>query len=98
MVEKGNTVNESRNCGNCCHAYNLQTNHANVSQRTGECRRFPPTVIAVGGQPGQIGTMGVSPPIVASHFCGEHSVKIDRSADKVYEGAMAVVSEIIASQ
>ncbi len=91
-------MEESRNCGNCFHAHNWLTNPANVSQRTGECRRFPPSVVAVGGQPGQLQTMGVSPPIAASHFCGEHSVKIDRSADKVCEEIHAGAGQIIASQ
>jgi len=96
MIEKGNTVDESRNCGNCCHAYNWQGNPANVSQRTGECRRFPPHVIAVAGHPGQIQSVAVFPPIVSTLFCGEHLVKIDRSADK--SSVQTVAREFLASQ
>lgn len=89
-------MDESRNCGNCCYAHNWQGNPVNVSQRTGECRKGPPTVFVGQGQAGQIQATAVFPPVVASLFCHEHRVKMIRPADEVCEENMA--GEIIASQ
>lgn len=98
MIEKGNTVNESKNCGNCCHAYNWQGNPEDVREKTGECRRGPPTVIAIGGPAGQIRMMAVFPPVVASLFCDEFRKKLDSLPDQACEESMSGAGEIIASQ
>jgi len=91
-------VDESKNCGNCYHAYNWQTNPTNVTQRTGECRRNPPTAIGLGGPAGQFQTLGVFPPIAANLVCGEHRKKLDRSAGEPLAETMAGAGQIIASQ
>jgi len=89
---------ESKNCGNCCHAYNFQANPTNIAQKTGECRRNPPTAIGLGGQAGRFQTLGVFPPISANLVCGEHTKKLGLSADKPFAENRAGAGEIIASQ
>lgn len=53
----------------CCGTCQYLRRGADLAQ--GECTRYPPTAVVVPGPLGQIGTMGIWPPVQLALVCGE---------------------------